>query len=109
MLSLATKCRASLDTIFLEASSNTSKRRPHVSDPSRAVGEERDAVYAEIQSLWDEMVPLAHMVVEKEFLKPIMNKIEACSERQSGRDATVFLYVGSQLDIHDFMALTDLI
>ncbi|KAI0382720.1 hypothetical protein F5Y04DRAFT_42394 [Hypomontagnella monticulosa] len=97
VLSLATKCRASLDTIFVEASSNTSKRRPHISDPSRAVGEERDAVYAEIQSLWDEMVPLAHMVVEKEFLKPIMNKIEACSERQSGRDATVFLYTSSML------------
>lgn len=39
------------------------------------------------------MVPLAHMVVEKEFLKPILGKVETCSERQTVRDATVSRYV----------------
>lgn len=96
VLSLATKCRASLDTVFLEASTSN-KRKPYVSDSSRIVDDERGAVYAEIQSLWDEMVPLAHMVVEKEFLKPIINKIELFSERQGGRDATVFLYTSAML------------
>ncbi|KAI0835659.1 hypothetical protein F5Y06DRAFT_289052 [Hypoxylon sp. FL0890] len=96
VLSLATKCRASLDTVFLDASLAYSKRVPSESN-ARSTNEERDAVYAEIQSLWDEMVPLAHMVVEKEFLKPILKLIETCSERQGGRDAVVYAYTSSML------------
>ncbi|KAI1099933.1 hypothetical protein F4804DRAFT_64965 [Jackrogersella minutella] len=97
VLSLATKCRASLDTVFLEASLTYNKRTTHSSNYAQAINEERDAVYTEIQSLWDEMVPLAHMVVEKDFLKPISKKTEACSERQSTRDAIVSSYTSSML------------
>ncbi|KAI1413054.1 hypothetical protein F5Y13DRAFT_189855 [Hypoxylon sp. FL1857] len=95
VLSLATKCRASLDVVFLETSLVHSKHAPYTSNNTRSTNEERDAVYAEIQSLWDEMVPLAHMVVKKEFLNPILKLIEACSERQGGRDATVYVYTSS--------------
>ncbi|OTA60705.1 hypothetical protein K449DRAFT_74781 [Hypoxylon sp. EC38] len=94
VLSLATKCRASLDTVFLDASLAYSKRAPYASSNTRSTSEEREAVYAEIQSLWDEMVPLAHMVVEKEFLNPILKLIETYSEREGGRDAVVYVYVG---------------
>ncbi|KAI1762220.1 hypothetical protein GGR53DRAFT_426013 [Hypoxylon sp. FL1150] len=97
VLSLATRCRASLDMVFLEASSRYSKPEHHTSDDARAINDERSAVYSEIQSLWDEMVPLAHMVVEKDYLKPILNKIETCSERQSARDATVAIYTSAML------------
>ncbi|KAI0138609.1 hypothetical protein F4776DRAFT_654352 [Hypoxylon sp. NC0597] len=97
VLSLATKCRASLDTVFLEASLAYNKRAPRASSNARSISEERDAVYAEIQSLWDEMVPLAHMVVEKEFLNPILKLIETYSESQGGRDAVVYVYTSSML------------
>ncbi|KAI1144269.1 hypothetical protein F5Y05DRAFT_407669 [Hypoxylon sp. FL0543] len=97
VLSLATKCRASLDTVFLQASLSYSRHAPSASNGVRSTKEERDAVYAEIQSLWDEMVPLAHMVVEKEFLNPILKLIEACSERQGGQDAVVYAYTSSML------------
>ncbi|KAI2777908.1 hypothetical protein F4815DRAFT_276850 [Daldinia loculata] len=97
VLSLATKCRASLDTVFLETSSTPNKRVSFAPGNAQAINDERDDVYAEIQSLWDEMVPLAHMVVEKEFLKPILGKVETCSERQTVRDATVSRYTSAIL------------
>ncbi|KAI1370140.1 hypothetical protein F4677DRAFT_458092 [Hypoxylon crocopeplum] len=97
VLSMATKCRASLDRVFLEASFTYNNSASHVSDYGRAINDERSAVYAEIQSLWDEMVPLAHMVVEKEFLKPITQKVEMRFERQGNRDATVSVYTTAML------------
>ncbi|KAI1659441.1 hypothetical protein F4813DRAFT_352997 [Daldinia decipiens] len=97
VLSLATKCRASLDTVFLETSATPNKRVSFAPDNAQAINDERDDVYAEIKSLWDEMVPLAHMVVEKEFLKPILEKVETCSERQTIRDATVSRYTSAIL------------
>ncbi|KAI0122531.1 hypothetical protein F4814DRAFT_438545 [Daldinia grandis] len=97
VLSLATKCRASLDTVFLETSSTPNKRVSFAPDNAQAINDERDDVYAEIQSLWDEMVPLAHMVVEKEFLKPILGKVETCSDRQTVRDAAVSRYTSAIL------------
>ncbi|KAI1384802.1 uncharacterized protein F4822DRAFT_433342 [Hypoxylon trugodes] len=97
ILSMATKCRASLDMVFLEASSTYNKRTPNSSNHAQAINEERDAIYAEIQSLWDEMVPLAHMVVEKEFLKPVLKKVDTSFERQNVRDTIVFGYTSAML------------
>ncbi|KAI1092370.1 hypothetical protein F5B19DRAFT_492418 [Rostrohypoxylon terebratum] len=97
VLSLATKCRASLDTVFLEASFTYNKRGSYASNYSRDINDERNAVYAEIQSLWDEMVPLSHMVVENEYLKPIMKKTETRSDRQVARDGIVSHYTTSML------------
>ncbi|KAI0181171.1 hypothetical protein GGR52DRAFT_21611 [Hypoxylon sp. FL1284] len=97
VLSQATRCRASLDIVFIEASHRSSKHEQHTSSRAQAIDEERSAVYSEIQSLWDEMVPLAHMVVEKEYLKPISDKIEKCSGRQKARDATVAIYTTTML------------
>ncbi|KAI1469248.1 uncharacterized protein F4812DRAFT_323535 [Daldinia caldariorum] len=98
VLSLATKCRASLDSVFLETASTSSKRVSFPPENAQAVKDERDDVYAEIQSLWEEMVPLAHMVVEKEYLKSILGKIETRSERQNIRDATVSRYTYAMLN-----------
>ncbi|KAI8966284.1 hypothetical protein F5Y11DRAFT_188856 [Daldinia sp. FL1419] len=97
VLSLATKCRASLDTVFLETSSAPNRRAPFAPGDAQAINDERDDVYAEIQSLWDEMVPLAHMVVEKEFLKPILGKVDKSSNRQTIRDVTVYRYTSAML------------
>ncbi|KAI5855074.1 hypothetical protein GGS23DRAFT_445942 [Durotheca rogersii] len=97
VLSLATKCRASLDTVFLEASQTYNKDTPYLSGHARAINEERNAVYAEIQSLWDEMVPLAHMVVEKEFLRPILRRVQMGNEKQAMRDAAVSAYISAML------------
>ncbi|KAL7626482.1 hypothetical protein AAE478_003254 [Parahypoxylon ruwenzoriense] len=102
VLSLATKCRASLDTVFLEAASTYNQNAPYVSDYARAINDERNAVHAEIQSLWDEMVPLAHMVVEKDFLKPILKRIEMCNEQQTVRDATISVYTSAMLRFMNF-------
>ncbi|KAI2470377.1 hypothetical protein F4781DRAFT_178227 [Annulohypoxylon bovei var. microspora] len=97
VLSLATKCRASLDTVFLEASLTYNRRASYASSYARDINDERGAVYAEIQSLWDEMVPLSHMVVENEFLKPILKKTETRSDRQSTRDRIVSSYTSAML------------
>lgn len=40
------------------------------------------------------MVPLSHMVVENEYLKPILKKTETRSDRQAARDKIVSRYVG---------------
>lgn len=97
VLSLATKCRASLDTVFLEASLTYNRRASYASNYSRDINDERNAVYAEIQSLWDEMVPLSHMVVENEYLKPILKKTETRSDRQAARDKIVSRYTSAML------------
>ncbi|KAI0882050.1 uncharacterized protein GGS22DRAFT_191781 [Annulohypoxylon maeteangense] len=97
VLSLATKCRASLDTVFLEASLTYNRRASYASNYARDINDEREAVYAEIQSLWDEMVPLSHMVVENEFLKPILKKTETRSDRQGTRDMIVSSYTSAML------------
>lgn len=97
VLSLATKCRASLDTVFLEASLTYNRRASYASNYSRDINDERNAVYAEIQSLWDEMVPLSHMVVENEYLKPILKKTETRSDRQVARDKIVSRYTSAML------------
>lgn len=89
----------------MEASYRYNKHEQHTADNARAINDERGAVYSEIQSLWDEMVPLAHMVVEKDYLKPILNKIETCSERQSARDATVAIYVSPHFNFFISMYL----
>lgn len=97
VLSLATRCRTSLDIVFLETSLRYRKHEKSTSDHARAIDDERSAVYSEIQSLWDEMVPLSHMVVEKDYLKPILDKVDMCSERQSAKDATVAVYTSTML------------
>lgn len=60
---------------------------------SKAVDAERRAISEEIQSLWEEVVPVAHMAVEKEFLKPFLKEVEYAAKDAKFRNATITAYV----------------
>ncbi|RYP75489.1 hypothetical protein DL771_002374 [Monosporascus sp. 5C6A] len=57
------------------------------------IEEERRAITQEIQSLWDEVVPVAHMAVEKEFLNPLLKVVKIDSDTNGLRTATISGYV----------------
>ncbi|RYP52116.1 hypothetical protein DL768_002666 [Monosporascus sp. mg162] len=61
------------------------------------IEEERRAIIQEIQSLWDEVVPVAHMAVEKEFLNPLLKVVEIDSDTNGLRTATISGYTSGVL------------
>lgn len=84
-----------LDNIYAEACSSG---RDALKDASytKAVDEERQAIGQEIKSLWDEVVPVAHMAVEKEFIKPLLATTSIDSREKKLRNATISAYVRVQ-------------
>ncbi|RYP64984.1 hypothetical protein DL769_006479 [Monosporascus sp. CRB-8-3] len=61
------------------------------------IEEERKAIIQEIQSLWDEVVPVAHMAVEKEFLNPLLKVVGIDSDKNGLRTATISGYTSGVL------------
>ncbi|ORY68481.1 uncharacterized protein BCR38DRAFT_423402 [Pseudomassariella vexata] len=90
-------CRASLDSAFREATTTYADTSPAVSGYKRAVEAEMIAIIGEIQSLWDEVVPVAHMAVEKQLLEPILRRIDVTTERAITFQGIVSVYIGACL------------
>ncbi|KAH9887445.1 hypothetical protein F4778DRAFT_756713 [Xylariomycetidae sp. FL2044] len=99
VLSLATKCQMALDIVFSEASSTYAKNAPNVPAQARAIYHERDDIKIEIQSLWDELVPVAHMAVETEFLQPVLRRLEKQQYDRDVRNALIASYTSAVLRI----------
>ncbi|RYP10700.1 hypothetical protein DL764_000490 [Monosporascus ibericus] len=96
LLSDARCCASELNTIYAEACS-TGRAKPADASLARAIEEERRAIIQEIQSLWDEVVPVAHMAVEKEFLNPLLKVVEIDSDTNGLRTATISGYTSGVL------------
>jgi hypothetical protein len=108
---LVSLCHASLDKIFVEACCDYRKKAGPVSDHSKVLEEERQDVLNEIQSLWDEVVPVAHMATEAEFLKPILDKTGWDLKNRAKRNLTISGYVRElvfRLLFSDSNLITDL-
>lgn len=60
---------------------------------AKAIQEERQAIADEIESLWQEVVPVAHMAVENQFLKPFLRTTMVNKRQVKLRNATISAYV----------------
>ncbi|KAI0013548.1 hypothetical protein F4779DRAFT_613280 [Xylariaceae sp. FL0662B] len=99
VLSIVNKCWTTLDTIFMEASRTYNRSAPELPEYAAAINDERAAVMAEISSLWDETVPLAHMYVEAEYLKPILDKTGLSEANHYAQDAAISSYTSAMLRV----------
>ncbi|KAI1085507.1 hypothetical protein F5B20DRAFT_575020 [Whalleya microplaca] len=80
-----------------KASSTYNKNGPELSEYGIAINDERAAILAEIQSLWDETIPLAHMYVESEYLKPLLDQTQLSVSDHIVQDAAISAYTSAML------------
>ncbi|KAI0602928.1 hypothetical protein F4775DRAFT_4369 [Biscogniauxia sp. FL1348] len=97
ILNLAHNCHTQLNIVFQEAATSYAVNAPNVPEYGRVVNQEREAIASEIQSLWDEVVPVAHMAVERQYLKPILDSVEMASETREVRNAAICTYASAVL------------
>lgn len=98
VLAFFNQCQRALDLVYAEA---IAVGRDNLSDDpshSKAVDEERQAISEEIQSLWEEVIPVAHMAVEKEFLKPFLKEVDHAAKDAKLRNSTISAYVRNLSD-----------
>ncbi|KAI1491020.1 hypothetical protein F5X96DRAFT_678672 [Biscogniauxia mediterranea] len=97
ILNLAHNCHTQLNIVFQEAAATYAINAPNVAEYGRVVNQEREAIASEIQSLWDEVVPVAHMAVERQYLKPILDSVEMANETREVRNAAICAYASAVL------------
>ncbi|KAK7749330.1 hypothetical protein SLS62_008181 [Diatrype stigma] len=91
------QCRRSLSNVYLEASMVKTVDVDDAPTHARAIQEERRALTEEIQSLWEEVVPVAHMAVENQFLKPFLRAVHVNQRDAKRRNATMAAYISGVL------------
>lgn len=94
MLSIVT-CKRTLNLVLMEALERYPSTVPGPSKQPRVLETEISAVMEEIQSLWDEVVPVAHMAVEKAMLGPILQLEDAVRKSVRSQNAIISSYVSS--------------
>ncbi|KAI5926496.1 hypothetical protein F4810DRAFT_707581 [Camillea tinctor] len=97
ILNIAHQCHTQLNVVFQEAAASYAVNAPNVAEYGRVVDQERQAIASEIQSLWDEVVPVAHMAVEKQYLKPILDSVDMANETREVRNAAISAYASAVL------------
>ncbi|KAI1497731.1 hypothetical protein F5X99DRAFT_355715 [Biscogniauxia marginata] len=97
ILNLAHNCHTQLNIVFQEAALTYAVNAPNIPEYGRVIHQERDAIASEIQSLWDEVVPVAHMAVERQYLKPILDSVNMANESREVRNATICAYASAVL------------
>lgn len=85
----------SLNTAFREAAQTYNSSAPVVHEYNQAIEAEMLAILEEIQSLWEEVVPVAHMAAEKQLLGPILKRFNLNEERRSLQQDVICDYVSS--------------
>ncbi|KAK7935217.1 hypothetical protein PG985_000712 [Apiospora marii] len=88
-------CRVSLNTAFREAAQTYNSSAPAANEYNQAVEAEMVAILEEIQSLWEEVVPVAHMAAEKQLLGPILRRFDLSTERRSLQQEVICDYVSN--------------
>lgn len=92
MLSVVS-CKRSLNRILKEASDKYDEVPPANKSRARASEAELQALLEETNSLWEEVVPVAHMAVEKTMLEPILKLVNTKMEAQDYQNAIIGSYV----------------
>lgn len=92
MLSVVS-CKRSLNRILKEASDKYGDASTANKSRARASEAELQALLEETNSLWEEVVPVAHMAVEKTMLEPILKLVNTKMEAQDYQNAIIGSYV----------------
>ncbi|KAI0014987.1 hypothetical protein F4780DRAFT_130683 [Xylariomycetidae sp. FL0641] len=98
ILAITTRCHVQLDQAFVEANLtyNVAKDSER-SDYGDAIASEHSAVLDEIKSLWEEVIPVAHMAVEEQFLKPIIEAIGRQNIERGYHEAMITSYTSAMM------------
>jgi hypothetical protein len=83
------QCQAQLATVFYEHSLG----RVPASDHHQVVHDEAVAIAKEIDWLWEEVIPVAHMCVSAQFLAPVLRRRQDWEETKMFREAVITTYV----------------
>lgn len=94
---LVQACRTSLNVAFRDACRSYSEGPARTADYPRAIETELMAIMDEIQSLWDEVVPVAHMAVERQLLEPIFRRVNMKNEEERAHRCAISLYISACL------------
>ncbi|KAH6654160.1 hypothetical protein BKA67DRAFT_658479 [Truncatella angustata] len=92
-----TSLKHNLNLVLMEAACKYASAFPAGSGYARALDTELGAVMEEINSLWDEVVPVAHMAVEKTMLEPILHIVNVMEKSKAYQNAIIGSYIGSCL------------
>lgn len=82
--------RTKLDRIYLE--SLEASARSHANN--RVMPDETSALQEELESLYAEILPVAQMSAEKQFLEPALKDLEAKKSHSLARSTQATSYVG---------------
>ncbi|KAI1331095.1 hypothetical protein F5Y16DRAFT_292233 [Xylariaceae sp. FL0255] len=93
-------CQAHLSTLFHQELSSASLQSgfPLSGSQSQALEEERESVLKEIDWLWEEVIPVSHMCVVAEYLKPILERQKGWAQKDNSRNAVVATYASEVLE-----------
>ncbi|KAI0455404.1 hypothetical protein F5B21DRAFT_472191 [Xylaria acuta] len=91
--SITRQCQAQLATIFHESLADNAAR----SDCQKAVHGEVADIVKEIDWLWEEVIPVAHMSVSAQYLRPVLKTFENWERSKLFRDAVVTTYASGAL------------
>ncbi|KAI0553011.1 hypothetical protein F4679DRAFT_533248 [Xylaria curta] len=90
--SITRHCQAQLATIFYESIRDSAARSDHV-----AVHDEAADIVKEIDWLWEEVIPVAHMSVSAQYLRPVLKTFENWERSKLYSDAIVITYASGVL------------
>ncbi|CAJ2505872.1 Uu.00g000020.m01.CDS01 [Anthostomella pinea] len=97
IMTLTEQAKSLLDIMSIEASQSYDNNRDHKSEYSEAILQEHREIWGEVTSLWDEVIPVAHMAVESQFLNPLLRRLSMAIESQDVRNATITAYTSGVL------------
>ncbi|KAI1127786.1 hypothetical protein F5Y10DRAFT_242107 [Nemania abortiva] len=87
------QCRVQLATVFYESLADNAG----VSGRQKAVHDEAADIIKEIDWLWEEVIPVAHMSVSAQFLRPVLNHFKSWNDSKNFREAIVTTYASGVL------------
>ncbi|KAI1344224.1 hypothetical protein F5Y15DRAFT_106319 [Xylariaceae sp. FL0016] len=97
VMALTNHCKTILNVVFAEALETWNHESSAKDGYGKAVAEEQQAFASEIESLWEEVIPVAHMAVESQFLQPLMVNTKASENTQRSRDTAITSYISAVL------------
>ncbi|KAI0862685.1 hypothetical protein F4860DRAFT_471455 [Xylaria cubensis] len=90
--SITRHCQAQLATIFYESIRDSAAKSDHV-----AVHDEAADIVKEIDWLWEEVIPVAHMSVSAQYLRPVLTTFENWERSKLYSDTIVTTYASGVL------------
>ncbi len=82
--------RTRLDRVYLENLNSSTTLNGHESDPKEVNG-----LQEELESLYSEILPVAQMSAEQQYLEPALRTIAANNGQEQERSVKAVKYVGS--------------